>query len=201
MSETDGADSAEEREPAADESTLLGATGVQQEVLADLAHTEAELQGKSGAADSTSAVVDYKPAQYNTVTPYLIVEGAASLIDFIVAVLGGQETLRLPGSDGRIGHAEIRVGDSIIMLADAPRADAVTSTMLHLYVEDADAVYRRAMQRGAVSLREPRDEFYGDRMAGVRDSWGNQWYFATHVKDVSDADMSRRAQELAESER
>ena len=141
--------------------------------------------------------VNYRPDGYHDVTPYLVVDGAAKVIDFAVQVLGAQELMRLPGPDGRIGHAELQVGDSRIMVADAPSPDKLTPAMLHVYVEDADATYRRGLDAGATSLREPRTEFYGDRSAGVRDSAGNQWYFATHVEDVSEAEMARRAAESA----
>jgi PhnB protein len=143
--------------------------------------------------------VKYKPEGYHTVTPYLIVSDAAAVIDFVVKALGGEETVRMPGPEGRIGHAEVRVGDSMIMLADTPEHSDPMPTMLHLYVEDADATYRRALDTGASSLQEPRDEFYGDRMAGVLDSVGNKWYFATHVQDISPEEMGRRAAELASS--
>ena len=141
--------------------------------------------------------VEYKPRDYHTLTPYLVVEGATQLVEFMVDVLGGTEMMRLPGPDGRLGHAEVRVGDSVVMLADAPTPGEVMPAMLHLYVEDSDATYKRAVEHGATSLREPTTEFYGDRMAGVQDAQGNKWYFATHVEDVSDEEMSRRAAEVA----
>ena len=141
--------------------------------------------------------VEFKPRDYHTVTPYLVVEGAGQLIEFMVGVLGGTEMMRLPGPDGRLGHAEVRVGDSVVMLADALTPGDVMPAMLHLYVEDSDATYKRTIDRGATSLREPTTEFYGDRMAGVQDAFGNKWYFATHVEDVSDDEMARRAAELA----
>ena len=141
--------------------------------------------------------MNYKPDGYHPVTPYLVVDGAEELIAFITTVLDGKEMMRLPGSDARIGHAEMQVGDSVIMLADTPASSAPTEAMLHLYVPDADATYRRAIEHGAESLREPRDEFYGDRMAGVRDRFGNQWYFATHIRDVGDTEMQQKAAELA----
>jgi PhnB protein len=144
--------------------------------------------------------VDFKPKAYHTVTPYLVVDGASQLIEFIVDVIGGAETLRLPGPDGRIGHAEVRIGDSVVMLADASKPADVMPAMLHLYVPDADALHHRALARGATSLREPTTEFYGDRMAGVEDTFGNKWYFATHVEDVSEDEMGRRAAKLAEAE-
>ncbi len=140
---------------------------------------------------------EFKPSEYHTVTPYLVVDGAERLIAFIVDVLGGTEMMRLPGPGGRIGHAEMRVGDFVVMLADAPSPDAITTSMLHVYLPDSDATYARAMAAGATSLREPKNEFYGDRMSGVRDALGNQWYFATHVEDVSEEEMARRAAEAA----
>jgi PhnB protein len=142
---------------------------------------------------------DFKPADYHTVTPYLVVDGAERLIAFIADVLDGSEMMRLPGPDGRIGHAEMRVGDSVVMLADAPSPDAMTRAMLHVYVPDSDATYARAMAAGATSLREPRTEFYGDRMSGVRDALGNEWYFATHVEDISEEEMARRAAKEAQA--
>ena len=144
--------------------------------------------------------VEFKPAAYHTVTPYLIVDGAERLLAFIVDVLGGTEMMRLPGPDGRLGHAEVRVGDSVLMLADVPPSGEATAAMLHLYVPDSDATYKRALAAGATSLREPTKEFYGDRISGVQDVFGNKWYFATHVEDVSDDEMGRRAAELAKAE-
>lgn len=144
--------------------------------------------------------VDFKPAGYHTVTPYLIVDGAERLLAFIVGVLDGTEMMRLPGPDGRLGHAEVRVGDSVVMLADVPPSGEATTAMLHLYVADSDATYKRALAAGATSVREPANEFYGDRMSGVQDAFGNKWYFATHFEDVSDDEMARRAAELAQAE-
>jgi PhnB protein len=144
--------------------------------------------------------IDYKPTGYNTVTPYLVAEaGAERLIAFIVDVLEGTEIMRMPGPDGRIAHAEMRIGDSVVMLADAQSPAEVTTAMLHLYVPDTDATYQRALAAGATSLREPTNEFYGDRMSGVRDVLGNKWYFATHVEDISEEEMARRAAEEAQT--
>jgi len=140
--------------------------------------------------------VEYKPAEYHTVTPYLVVNGAEQLMAFIVDVLDGTETVRMAGPDGRIAHAEMRVGDSRIMLADAPEPDAVASAMLHLYAPDSDSTYQRAIEAGAISLREPQDEFYGDRMGGIKDPSGNMWWIASHVEDVSDEEMKRRQEKM-----
>ena len=142
-------------------------------------------------------MTDYKPSEYHTVTPYLVVDGAERLIKFIVDVLDGTELMRIPGPDGRLGHAEVRVGDSVVMLADTPSPVAITKSMLHVYVPDSDATYARAMAAGATSLREPQNEFYGDRMSGVEDASGNQWYFATHFEDISEEEMARRGAEAA----
>jgi PhnB protein len=144
--------------------------------------------------------VEFKPAGYHAVTPYLVVDGAERLITFMLDVLGGTEMMRLPGPDGRIGHAEIRVGDSVVMLADVPPSGELTASMLHVYVADSDATYKRALAAGATSLREPTNEFYGDRMSGVQDPFRNKWYFATHFEDVADDEMARRATELAQRE-
>jgi len=138
-----------------------------------------------------------KPDGYHNVTPYMIVEGADRVIDFLKTVFGGEETVRLARPDGKIGHAEVRIGDSLVMLADAGSENPVFPGMLHIYVEDCDATYTKALAAGGSSLREPVNEFYGDRMSAVSDSFGNQFWIATHVEDVSDEDMARRAQELA----
>ncbi len=142
-------------------------------------------------------MVNAIPEGYHTVTPYLTVRGAAGLIDFVKMALGAEERLRMPGPDGTVGHAEVMIGDSVVMLADA--AEEPRPSTLHLYVEDADATYERALAAGATSEREPRDEFYGDRMAGVRDAYGNIWWFATHREDISDEEMVARAEERATS--
>ena len=138
------------------------------------------------------------PDGYHTVTPYLIVESAAELIDFTTQAFEAEETFRMPGPGGAIMHAEIRIGDSVVMMSDASPEHAPTSTRIHLYVEDVDAVYERAIQAGAASLREPEDQFYGDRSAGVRDAFGNQWWLATHVEDVSPEEIERRHEALAQ---
>jgi PhnB protein len=132
------------------------------------------------------------PEGYHTVTPYLIVEGASDLIDFMKQGLGAEERMRMPQPDGKIGHAEMQVGDSVIMLSDANPDFPAMPAMIHLYVDDADAVYKRALAAGAMSVREPADQFYGDRSAGVKDAFGNQWYLATHVEDVSPEEMEKR---------
>ena len=137
------------------------------------------------------------PEGYHSVTPYLIVKNAAGLIDFMKQALGAEETFRMPGPGGVIMHAEMRIGDSMVMLADAAGAENPPMPgMIHLYVQDADGVYGRALQLGATSVREPADQFYGDRSAGVKDAFGNQWWIATHVEDVPPEEMERRQQAM-----
>lgn len=129
-------------------------------------------------------VVKAIPDGYHTITPYLVVPEAPAFIDFLGRALGATERMRMPSDGGAIMHAEVQVGDSVIMIASATDAARSKTAMLHLYVADVDAAYRRAVDSGAESLREPADQAYGDRSAGVKDRWGNEWWFATHIKDV-----------------
>ncbi len=132
------------------------------------------------------------PEGFHSVTPYLMVRGAARFIDFLKDAFGAEEVLRMPGPEGNVMHAEVRVGDSIIMFSDASDQNPPTPAMLYLYVEDADAVYRRALQAGATSLAEPMDHFYGDRAGAVEDPCGNRWWIATHIEDVPPDELERR---------
>lgn len=117
---------------------------------------------------------------FHSLTPYLIVEGAAKLIEFLNQAFGAQEKFRVPKPDGSIMHAEVRIAGSVIELADANAQYPPRPTNLHLYVPDADAVYQRALAAGAISTHEPIDQPYGDREAGIRDPGGNNWYISTH---------------------
>jgi uncharacterized glyoxalase superfamily protein PhnB len=137
------------------------------------------------------------PEGYRSVTPYLVVEGAAGVLEFVKAAFGARERLRMAGPGGSIGHAEVTIGDSVVMVADAGPEWPPMPASIHLYVDDCDGTYERAMAAGATTIRPPRDEFYGDRMAGVRDPAGDQWWIATHVEDVPPEEMVRRAEERA----
>jgi uncharacterized glyoxalase superfamily protein PhnB len=137
------------------------------------------------------------PDGYHSVTPYLIVKGAAQLIDFLKQAFGAQETFRMPGGGG-IMHAEVRIGDSVVMMSDAMGEYGPMPTMLFLYVEDVDAVYKRALQAGATSTQEPENQFWGDRASAVKDAFGNQWWMATHVEDVPFEELERRQGEMAQ---
>ena len=120
--------------------------------------------------------------------------GAGGLIDFLKRGFGAQEMQVMRGADGTVGHASVRIGDSAVMMGEAGERWTPVPAMLYLYVEDADATWRRALDAGATSIREPVDEFYGDRVAAVADGWGNQWWIATHREDLDEAELQRRAQ-------
>jgi uncharacterized glyoxalase superfamily protein PhnB len=134
------------------------------------------------------------PSGYHTVAPYLIVPDAAQLIDFLKQAFDAQESVRMARPDGRIVHAEVRIGDSMVMMGDTGGHPPVGPCMIHLYVDDVDATYLRALQAGATSVREPSNQFYGDRSGGVKDSFGNHWWIATHVEDVPLEEMKKRAE-------
>ena len=134
------------------------------------------------------------PDGYHTVTPVLMVEGAAKLIAFAKEAFGAQERERFADPSGRIVHAEITIGDSIVQLSDASGEWKPVQVPLLLYVKDTDATYRRALRAGGTSLREPMDAFYGDRTAGVKDAFGNSWWIATHMEDVPRDELERRAE-------
>jgi uncharacterized glyoxalase superfamily protein PhnB len=133
------------------------------------------------------------PEGYQRVIPYLIVEGAARLIDFMREAFGAEEQEHMTRADGSVGHAEVRIGDSVVMISDSRGEWKPMASALYLYVSDTDATYRKALDAGATSLMEPADQFYGDRNAGVRDGFGNIWWIGTRIEDVSREELERRA--------
>jgi PhnB protein len=135
-------------------------------------------------------MVQKKPEGYRNVTPYLTVSDAAKLIDFLKEAFGATEKVRMPGPGGTVAHAEVEIGDSIVMMGTNP--NDLFPAMLYIYVDDADATYRKALAAGATSHEEPNDTFYGDRRAEVRDQFGNRWSIATHIEDVPPDEMDRR---------
>lgn len=141
------------------------------------------------------------PDGYHTVTPYLIVEGVAKLIDFMTQAFGAKESHRTTLPDGSIMHAEVRIGDSAVMMGEAKGQWKPMPASLYLYVNDTDAVYQRALQAGASSIMEPADQFYGDRNAGVKDPSGNSWWIATHIEDVSPGELAKRAEAFTKQRR
>lgn len=140
------------------------------------------------------------PEGYHTVTPYLYVRGATAAIDFYRNVFGAAEIVRMAGPDGRIMHAELKIGDSVVMLGDenlqvgmlSPQTVGGFSTGLHVYVENSDAVVKKMVDSGGKVLRPIKNQFYGDRSASVLDPFGHMWSVATHIEDVSPEDMKKR---------
>lgn len=147
-----------------------------------------------------AATVKPIPDGYHSVTPYLIVDGAAAAIEFYKKVFGATEVMRMPAPGGRIGHAEIMIGDSHVMLADenaemnarSPKSVGGSPLSLLVYVEDADKTVERAVAAGARLDRPVENKFYGDRMGGIEDPFGHQWYVGTHVEDVTPEEMKKR---------
>jgi uncharacterized glyoxalase superfamily protein PhnB len=139
------------------------------------------------------------PDGYHSVTPYLVVHDVARLIDFLCATFEAKVTERHDLPDGRVMHAEVRIGDSTVMMGEARDPKPAMPGMLYVYVADTDAAYKRAIAAGATSLLEPTLQFYGDRNAGVKDRHGNQWWIATHVEDVPPDEMARRAEAHAKT--
>lgn len=141
------------------------------------------------------------PEGYHVVTPYLVVQGAERLIDFMKHAFDAKETERMSMPDGSIGHAEVRISDSVIMLGDA-RGETwkPMPSSIYLYVTDCDAVYKQALEAGATSLMEPKDQFYGDRSGGVRDPGGNHWFISTHKEDLSKDELDRRVKEYVKQQ-
>jgi PhnB protein len=140
------------------------------------------------------------PEGYHSLTPYLFIRGAAEAIEFYKKAFNATEIFRMPGPGGRIGHAEIKIGDSAIMLADEnPQMNALSPQtvggcpfLLHLYVEDVDAMFAQAIAAGAKVTRPIENQFYGDRSGGLEDPFGFKWYLATHTEDVAPEEMQRR---------
>jgi PhnB protein len=141
------------------------------------------------------------PDGYNSVTPYLIIDNgrASQALDFYARAFNAKEIMRMPGPEGRIMHAEIRLGDSVVMLADeSPKMESFgpghyggSPISLHVYVPDVDATAKQAETAGAKVIRPVADQFYGDRTAGLQDPFGHRWYLATHVRDVSTEELQQ----------
>jgi len=136
------------------------------------------------------------PDGFHTATPYLAVPDAQKQIAFMKQVFGAEEKLRMPNADGSVGHAELRIGDSVIMTGDAGEL----RPMLYLYVDDVDAVFKKALETGATAIREPADQFYGDRSAQVKDPLGNIWFLATAKEDVPQAEQMKRWDEISKQQ-
>jgi PhnB protein len=153
-------------------------------------------------------MVNAIPDDYPVVTPYLHVRGAADAIEFYKSMFGATERMRMPQPDGRIGHAELQLGNSVVMLSDefpdmgvlSPQSIGGSPVTLHVYVEDVDDAVDRAVAAGATLDRPIENRFYGDRSGQIVDPWGHRWSVATHVEDVPPEEMQRRAEQMAASE-
>jgi PhnB protein len=151
-------------------------------------------------------MADVKPIPdgYPRITPSLIIDGAGAAIDFYADVLGTTVRMRMDGPDKRVGHAELQLGDSVIMLADeypdmgylGPKAVGGTPVTISVYVDDVDSVFKKALGAGATELRAVENQFYGDRSGQFEDPFGHRWNVATHVEDVPEDELMRRATEM-----
>ena len=143
------------------------------------------------------------PDGYRAITPYLSIDGAAAAIAFYKKAFGAKERMRMSGPDGKIGHAELVLGDSVVMLADeypqmdflSPKSRGGTAVTIHHYVKKVDEVIAKAVAAGARIKRPVKNEFYGDRVATIEDPFGHIWHLATHVEDLSKAEMRKRGEE------
>ena len=141
------------------------------------------------------------PEGYEGATPYLIINGASAALDFYKKGFGAAEIMRIPAPEGRIGHAEIKIGKAVVMLADecpgmdykSPRSLGGSPVSMMVYVPDVDAFVKRAVDAGAKLTRPVEDKFYGDRSGSLEDPFGHHWHFATHIEDVPPAEMAKRA--------
>ena len=148
------------------------------------------------------------PEGYHSVTPYLCIDGAADAIEFYKKAFGAKELFRMPGPDGKVGHAELQIGDSRVMLADensemdfkSPKSLGDTPVTLMIYVEDVDRMFQQAIGAGTRILSPVKDQFYGDRSGKLEDPFGHKWILSTHVEDVAPDEMERRMKEAMEAE-
>lgn len=148
------------------------------------------------------------PEGYHTVTPYLVMDRAGEALEFYKKAFGATEKMRLPTPEGTIGHAEIVIGDSPVMLADpcpvmefkGPESYGGTPVSIMLYVENVDEVFQQAIAAGATEMRPVQDQFYGDRMGTLKDPFGHVWTIGTHIEDVSPEEIQRRMAEMAEKQ-
>jgi len=156
-----------------------------------------------------SKKISYIPKDYNSVTPYLVIKGAAQAIEYYKKVFGATEVVRMPAPDGKIGHAELKIGNSYIMLADenpsmgqghtSAATIGASPVSLYVYLPNVDEVVERASTEGAKVLRPVQDQFYGDRNGFIQDPFGHLWGIATHVEDVSPKDMEERMKKMMQA--
>jgi PhnB protein len=133
------------------------------------------------------------PDGFHNVTPYIMVSGAQQVLDFLKRGFDAEEISVLRHPSGTVAHAQLKIGDSMLMLSDPMDKSPSTPATLYIYTPDVDELYNRALQAGGTSVMEPADQFYGDRTGGVKDPAGNTWFIGTHIEDVSDDEINRRA--------
>lgn len=151
-----------------------------------------------------SSTVKAIPEGYHSITPYLIVQNAAAALEFYKKALGAQERMRMNGPNGKICHAEMQIGDSVVMLADecpemnvySPQTTGKSSVHIHIYTQDVDSFFARAIAAGATSIRPLQNQFYGDRSGCFQDPYGHVWGVATHIEDVTYDEMLKRMQNM-----
>jgi PhnB protein len=158
---------------------------------------------------SMSKATSYIPQGYNSITPYIVIKGAAQAIEYYKKVFGANEVVRMNGPDGKVGHAELQIGDSRIMLADenpgmgqgyaSPATIGASPVSLYLYLPDVDRVVENAVAAGAKILKPVEDQFYGDRSGFIQDPFGHLWGIATHVEDVSPEEMKERMKKMMQA--
>lgn len=154
-----------------------------------------------------SKKVSFIPKGYHSVTPYLACGDGAQALDFYARAFGAAEVLRMPGPDGKVAHAEVKIGDSRVMLTGeydemgflSPKSRGGTTVHIHVYVKDADAMIARAVAAGAKLVRAAKDQFYGDRLGTVEDPFGHVWHLATHKEDLSKAEMRKRGEKAMQA--
>ena len=164
---------------------------------------KAKARPKKAAKKAAVKKVQPIPKGYHSVTPYLSIRDAGQALDYYKKAFGAKEVLRMQGPDGKVGHAEIKIGDSLIMMADefpnmgflGPQARGGTTVQLMIYVRDCDGTVNKAVAAGGTLKRPVQDQFYGDRSGTVEDPFGHVWTIATHVEDVPPAEMRRRSEE------
>ncbi len=160
--------------------------------------TNSTFTGQDREISSPRAPVSPIPEGFHTATPFLIVQDADALVEFMKEGLSAEEVYCLRRDDnGSVMHAQMKIGDSMIMVGGASGMPEMLGAV-YLYLEDADAAYEKAVAAGGVSVMAPSDQFYGDRMGGIKDKFGNTWWFATHIEDVPEDELRERAQEACD---
>jgi uncharacterized glyoxalase superfamily protein PhnB len=140
--------------------------------------------------------VKYKPEGFHSVTPFFIVKGTERFINFLKDAFDAEEISVSKMPDGSIMYAQLKIGDSFIMMGEESENYKPTQSSVYLYIQNVDEVFKKALKAGASSLREPQNEFYGDRTGGVADQFGNQWWISTHIEDVSESELKKREEDF-----